>query len=170
MDFLGPHRTLYSAEPLSQEFNLSVPFPRPATTILVVDDQPYARRVAYRVLSEAGYRVLEAEDGEEALDALHQIRGPVDLLMIDIVMPRMDGVELAREVQEQWPNKRILFMSGHPAEVLARHGLSELNVPFLAKPYTRDECLAKVHDALERRHGDAEAPAERRRKPRLRGK
>jgi DNA-binding response OmpR family regulator len=131
---------------------LSVPFPRPATTILVVDDRRYARRVAYRILSEVGYRVLEAEDGEEALDALHSISGRVDLLMIDVVMPGVDGVSLANQVWEQWPKMRILFMSGHAAEVLAQHGLVYLNVPFLAKPYTRDEVLAKVHQALERRH------------------
>ena len=74
---------------------LSFPFPHPATTVLVVDDQRFARRVAYRVLSESGYRVLEAEAGEEALDALHTSKGRVDLVMIDVVMPGMDGVELA---------------------------------------------------------------------------
>jgi two-component system cell cycle sensor histidine kinase/response regulator CckA len=149
---------------------LSTPFPRPATTILVVDDQRFARRVAYRVLSEAGYRVLEAEDGEEALDAMHSARARVDLVMIDVVMPGMDGVELANQVWEQWPDQRILFTSGHAAEVLAQHGLAYLDVPFLAKPYTRDEILTKVHQALDHRHNEAEAPAERRRKPRLKGK
>jgi two-component system, cell cycle sensor histidine kinase and response regulator CckA len=118
----------------------------------VVDDQPFARRVAYRVLSEAGYRVLEAEDGEEALGALHISRRPVDLVMIDVVMPRMDGVELANRVWERWPETRILFTSGFAAEVLTQHGLAHLDVPFLAKPYTRDEALAKVREALERRH------------------
>jgi CheY-like chemotaxis protein len=135
------------------EVQLSPPFPKPATTILVVDDQRFARRVAYRVLSEAGYRVLEAEDGEEALGALHLTRGRVDLLMIDVVMPGLDGIELAAQVWEQWPDKRILFMSGHAAEVLTQHGLAYLDVPFLAKPFTRDEALAKVHEALERRQG-----------------
>jgi two-component system, cell cycle sensor histidine kinase and response regulator CckA len=130
---------------------LSTPFPRPATTILVVDDQPFARRVAYRIFSEAGYRVLEAGDGEEALDALHLTRGRIDLLVIDVVMPKLDGVELAGRVWEEWPDKRILFMSAHAAQVLAEHGLAYLDVPFLAKPYTRDEALAKVRDALERR-------------------
>jgi CheY-like chemotaxis protein len=130
---------------------MSTPFPRPATTVLVVDDQHYARRVAYRVLSEVGYRVLEAEDGNEALEALFAPKASVDLVMIDVVMPRMDGVELAEQIRERWPEKAILFTSGHAAEVLAQHGLESLDVPFLAKPYTRDEALAKVHEALERR-------------------
>jgi CheY-like chemotaxis protein len=120
--------------------------------VLVVDDQRFARRVAYRILSEAGYRVLEAEDGEEALDALYTAKGRVDLVIIDVVMPGMDGVELAARIWEGWRNMRVLFSSGHAAEVLMQHGLVYLDVPFLAKPYTRDECLAKVHEALERRH------------------
>ena len=132
---------------------MNTPLPRPATTVLVVDDQHFARRVAYRVLSEAGYRVLEAEDGEEALDVLYSARARVDLVMIDVVMPKIDGVELAARIQEQWPEKGILFMSGHAAEVLAQHGLIYLDVPFLAKPFTRDEALAKVREALERRQG-----------------
>jgi CheY-like chemotaxis protein len=126
--------------------------------VLVVDDQRFARRVAYRVLSEAGYRVLEAQDGEEALDALSIARGRVDLIMIDVVMPGMDGVELAARIWEGWPDMRVLFTSGHAAEILMRHGLSYLDVPFLAKPFTRDECLAKVHEALERRRTPREQP------------
>jgi DNA-binding response OmpR family regulator len=64
-------------------------------------------------------------------------------------MPGCDGVELGRKVMEQWPDQRILYMSAYPAEVV-RRGLSELNVPFLPKPYTRDEALAKVREALDR--------------------
>jgi FixJ family two-component response regulator len=85
-------------------------------------------------------------------------------------MPKMDGVELAKHIAEQWPEKRILFTSGHAAEVLALHGLANLDVPFLAKPYTRDEALAKVHEALGRTVAEGDSPAERRRKPRLRRK
>jgi two-component system, cell cycle sensor histidine kinase and response regulator CckA len=119
----------------------------------VVDDERMSRRLAYRILSEEGYRVLEADGGPEALDVLSQARGRVDLLMVDVVMPECDGVKLGTQVLEEWPNQRILYMSAHPAEVLAQHGLTSLNVPFLAKPYTRDEALAKVREALERRHG-----------------
>jgi DNA-binding response OmpR family regulator len=89
---------------------------------------------------------------------------------VDVVMPDCDGVELGRLVQDEWPDQRILYMSAHPAEVLMQHGLESLDVPFLAKPYTRDEALAKVRQALERRHTDAEPQSERRTKPRLRGK
>jgi CheY-like chemotaxis protein len=64
--------------------------------------------------------VLEADGGPEALDVLGQARGRVDLLMVDVVMPGCDGVELARKVLEEWPYQRILYMSAHPAEVLVR--------------------------------------------------
>ena len=132
-------------------------FPHPATTVLVVDDQRYARRVAYRLLSEAGYRVLEAEDAAEALEAMHMSRARVDLLILDVVLPGLDGIELAQRVWETWPNQRILFMSGHAAEVLAQHGLADLDVPFLAKPFTRDEALSKVREALQH-HDRRQAP------------
>ncbi len=97
--------------------------------------------------------MLEADDASEALDVLSQMRGRIDLLVLDVVMPGCDGVELGRQVTEHWPDQRILYMSGYPAEVV-RHGLPELNVPFLPKPYTRDQALAKVREALERRHGE----------------
>jgi DNA-binding response OmpR family regulator len=143
-------------------FDLSTTFPRPATTILVVDDERISRRLAYRILSEEGYRVLEADGGSEALDVLSQARGRVDLLMVDVVMPECDGVELGLKVQEHWPDQRILYMSAHPAEVLVRHGLPSLDVPFLAKPYTRDEVLARVREALERRRGTRTESRQRR--------
>ncbi len=144
-------QTLLFAAP--GEVFLSHPFPRAATTILVVDDERISRRVAYRILSEEGYRVLESDGGSEALDVLGQARGRIDLVMVDVVMPGCDGVELAQHILEEWPTMRILYMSAHPAEVLVRHGLASLDVPFLAKPYTRDEALKKVRLALERRHG-----------------
>ena len=130
---------------------MSFPFPRPATTILVVDDERISRRVAYRLLSEEGYRVLEAESRSETLDVLRLAQGRIDLVVIDVVMPECDGVEIAQHVLEQWPGQRIMYMSAHPAEVLMRHGLTSLEVPFLAKPFTRGEIMTKVKEALERR-------------------
>ena len=150
---------------------MSYPFPAPATTILVVDDERISRRVAYRILSEEGYRVLEAENYPETISVLGQAGGRIDLVVIDVVMPDCDGVQLAAHILDEWPDQRILYMSAHPAEVLMRHGLTTLDVPFLAKPYTRDEALAKVRQALERRRGEsADQLVERRKRQRLRGK
>ena len=130
---------------------LARPFPPLGITILVVDDERISRRVAYRLLSEEGYRVFEADGYEEAMDALGQAGGRVDLVLVDAVMPGTDGVTLARQVQSEWPRIKVVFMSAHPAEILAQQGLSALDVPFLAKPYTRDELVRKVREALDRR-------------------
>jgi two-component system cell cycle sensor histidine kinase/response regulator CckA len=75
----------------------------------------------------------------------------VHLILLDVVMPPVDGVLLGREISARWPTLRLLYMSAHPAEVLAENGLSDLRVQFLAKPFTRDELLKKVQESLERR-------------------
>jgi two-component system cell cycle sensor histidine kinase/response regulator CckA len=119
-------------------------------SILVVDDQAMVRRMAHRLLNEWGFRVFEAESGEEAMEVLRTAKSGIQLIIVDVVMPLVDGIQVTRRIQECWPNQRILYMSAHPAEVLAQYGLAELRVPFLAKPFTRDELLAKVGEALER--------------------
>src|ERR687894_1029130 len=127
-----------------------LPDVRSSPSILVVDDQPTVRRMAHRLLSEWGFRVFEAESGEEAMEVLETARSGVQLVIVDVVMPLADGVQVTRRIHERWPDQRTLYMSAHPAEVLAQHGLTELNVPFLAKPFTRDELLTKVSEALAR--------------------
>lgn len=128
-----------------------MPLPPTIPTILVVDDEPISRRVAYRTLSEQGCRVFEAASAAETLDALRMMTRPVDLVLLDVVMPGTDGVELAEQIFAEFPDQPILFMSAYPAEVLAQRGLQDLRVLFLAKPYTRAELTAKVGEALERR-------------------
>ena len=130
---------------------MDVPFPAPGTTILVVDDERITRRVAYRVLSEEGYRVFEAASAEEAMSVLDMAHRYVHLVILDVVMPVVDGVELGRQILARWPSLRLLYMSAHPAQVLTERGLDDLRVRFLAKPFTHDELLNKVQDALERR-------------------
>jgi CheY-like chemotaxis protein len=129
---------------------LATPLPPTIPTILVVDDEPVSRRVAYRTLSEQGCRVLEAASAGETLDALRMMGRPVDLVLLDVVMPGTDGVELAEQIFAEFPDQRILFMSAWPAQVLAERGLQDLRVLFLAKPYTRAELTAKVGEALRR--------------------
>ena len=130
---------------------MAVPFPAPGTTILVVDDERITRRVAYRILSEQGYRVFEAASADEAMSVLDMAHRYVHLILLDVVMPVVDGVSLGREILAHWPALKLLYMSAYPAEVLASHGLSDLQVHFLAKPFTRDELLGKVQESLERR-------------------
>jgi two-component system cell cycle sensor histidine kinase/response regulator CckA len=130
---------------------MSFPFPAPGTTILVVDDERITRRVAYRILSEEGYRVFEAASADEAMSVLEMAHRYIHLVVLDVVMPLVDGVELGRRMLENWPSLRLLYMSAHPAEVLAEHGLPNLDVLFLAKPFTYDELLSKVTEALDRR-------------------
>ena len=129
---------------------MKLPDVRTSPSILVVDDQATVRRMAHRLLSEWGFRVFEAESGEEAMEVLETARSGIQLVIVDVVMPLADGVQVTRHIQERWPGQRTLYMSAHPAEVLAEYGLSELEVPFLAKPFTRDELLNKVAEALER--------------------
>ena len=118
-------------------------------TVLVVDDAGVVRRLSFRILSEAGYRVFEAAGAAEALDVIGMQHGHVDLVLVDVVMPEINGVDLVRMIREQWGHPSILFMSAYPAEVLAREGLKDLRVQFLAKPFTRDELLSAVARALE---------------------
>jgi two-component system cell cycle sensor histidine kinase/response regulator CckA len=114
-----------------------------------VDDQRVVRRAIQRLLSEVGYRTFEAENGAEALDVVG-VTGGVDLVIVDVVMPRLNGAEFVRELLERYPQQRVLYMSAYAAELLARYGAPNLEVPFLAKPFTREALLTKVEEALRR--------------------
>lgn len=122
--------------------------PPGSRTILVVDDVGVVRQVCYRMLTESGYRVFEAASALEALEVLESVRRPVDLAIVDVVMDEVNGVELVRMIHDRWPAVGILFMSAYPAEVLVREGLEQPRVMFLAKPFSREELLEKVTDAL----------------------
>lgn len=130
---------------------MSAPLPAQGATILVVDDQRVARRLLYRVLTEEGYRVFEAASAEEALSVLELAHRYVHLIMLDVVMPAVDGVQLGRHILSRWPSLRLLYMSGHPAEILVKHGLKDAQVHFLAKPFTHDELMGKIELAIDRR-------------------
>lgn len=125
-----------------------------AQTILVVDDAAIVRRLAYRLLSEAGYRVFEAGSASEALEVLSMARGKVDVVLLDVIMPEVNGVDLARMVREVSPLVEVVFMSAFPAEVLVREGLRDPRVRFMAKPFTREELLRTVSRALAERVRD----------------
>jgi two-component system cell cycle sensor histidine kinase/response regulator CckA len=126
-----------------------------AQTVLIVDDAAIVRRLAYRLLSEAGYRVFEAGGATEALEVLTMAQGRIDVVLVDVVMPEVNGVDLARLAREVAPRAVVVFMSAFPAEVLVREGIRDPQVCFLAKPFTREELLRAIAGALAARPRDA---------------
>lgn len=116
-------------------------------TVLVVDDEEAVRRLACRMLTWSGYQALEAGHAREALTTIEGYSGPIHLILTDIKMPGMSGRDLGRIVEERWPSKRILYMSGFASEVF-QGGLLESGAPFLAKPFTQEDLAVKVRELL----------------------
>jgi len=119
-------------------------------TILVVEDEDVVRGLTRRILAEAGYNVLDTRSGEEAIRLCRDYRGPIDLLLTDVVMPEISGREVAGAVQELRPDTRVLFMSGYTDEAIVRHGVLDANVEFIQKPFTWARLGKKVRDVLDR--------------------
>jgi two-component system cell cycle sensor histidine kinase/response regulator CckA len=122
-------------------------------TILVVDDSSVVRKVTKNMLEQAGYRVVLASDGYAAMKALQEYPGAIHLLLTDVVMPGMNGSELARQVLVVRPDTRVLFMSGVV-------GPSDLQPgrPFLPKPYGQIDLLRKVEEILTPAAGSSQPP------------
>lgn len=117
--------------------------------ILVVDDDPHVRATIVRALAELGYQTGEAADGEAALQALRAAERPL-LVILDYVMPGMDGAEVAREISALDPDLPVLFSTGHAALRALRAAAGE-DVPVLEKPFTLDELDELVRDRLAER-------------------
>jgi two-component system cell cycle sensor histidine kinase/response regulator CckA len=125
-------------------------------TVLVVDDVDVVRHTANRILTKEGYLVLEAADADEALAVLSARRAKVDLVLLDVVLPDSDGVALYADICARWPRIPVVFMSAYAAEILVARGQEDLTVPFLAKPFTREQLTTKVGAAIERRRSPRE--------------
>ncbi|MHC5034561.1 MAG: ATP-binding protein, partial [Planctomycetota bacterium] len=123
--------------------------PSGSETILLVEDDPQVRELAHRVLQEQGYTVLEASNGEEALELLTSHTGPIDLLLTDVVMPGMSGKALADQLLRTQPDLRAIFMSGYTDEAIAHHGVLDPDVAFLQKPFSPTILARKVRDVLD---------------------
>ncbi len=124
-------------------FDASLPPP----TVLIVDDDAIVRRVVQGHLSDAGYRIFEAEDGQEALEVLERT-GSVSLVIVDMVMPRLNGPGLVSELLRRRPSQPVLLISAYPAERDALED-GQPSHPFLPKPFTRDQLLDKVAEASQ---------------------
>jgi len=126
---------------------------RPVTggreTILLVEDEESLLKLGRRVLESGGYTVLTASDGQEALKILSDRPGKVNLLVTDMVMPGMDGVELARRTFAAAPGVRILYMSGYTEEAVSVEYVTAANRAFIQKPFSPDSLLLKVRLVLD---------------------
>ena len=122
---------------------------RGVQSILLVEDEQSVRDLTYRFLSTAGYDVIATSDAAEAEQAFAARNGQIDLLLTDLVMPRMNGDELATRLRALQPGLRVLFMSGYSGAQLSDEAGLRANAPVLAKPFTRLELSRRVSEALE---------------------
>ncbi|NOX88720.1 MAG: response regulator [Calditrichaeota bacterium] len=118
-------------------------------TILVVEDDPSVRNFIRDILEQSGYRIFEAKNGKEAFDILRKIPEPIDLVVTDMVMPEMNGNELADQIRFEFSQTKILFTSGYTESRILRDGLINTDMHFLHKPFTVVELTQAVRKALE---------------------
>ncbi len=117
--------------------------------VLLVEDEPSVRTLAARALGRAGYRVVEAGNGVEALQKVGSLERPLDLLVTDVVMPQMGGKELAARLTERQPGLRILYVSGYTENAIVHHGVLDKGIVFLQKPFMPDALLERVRQILD---------------------
>ncbi|GAB6094831.1 hypothetical protein JCM14469_10830 [Desulfatiferula olefinivorans] len=118
-------------------------------TVLVVEDEAVVLNLTRNMLERLGYTVLAAARVEEALTLAADHKGNIDLLLTDVVMPQMNGKELARRIETLRPGVKSLYMSGYTANVIAHHGILDKGVRFIAKPFSLRDLAARLREALD---------------------
>ena len=147
-----------AAAPPRENVAEATALPGAARRVFLVEDDPLVRRLVLKVLSLDGYRIQEAASGEEALALLAADAQTPDLLLTDIVMPGMSGIEVAAAFRQRLPRLRVLYMSGYANEILAREGVRDGQSAFLAKPFSPAELRAAVQHALKLDAADKLSP------------
>lgn len=117
-------------------------------TILLVEDEEIVRKLTMNILQTRGYQVLAASHGEEALGICEAYSGTIDLLLTDVVMPRMNGKQVAESIRLMRPEIAVLFMSGYTDDAIIHHGVLDPGTNLLDKPFTADSLCSKVREAL----------------------
>ncbi|MDQ5986910.1 MAG: Sensor histidine kinase RcsC [Syntrophus sp. SKADARSKE-3] len=125
------------------------PVMRGEETVLLVEDEPAILNLSKRMLEKQGYNVLAAGTPGEAIHMAEEHSGDIQLLMTDVVMPEMNGRDLAMKLLSVYPNLKRLFMSGYTADVIVHHGVLDDGVHFIQKPFSLKDLSAKVREALD---------------------
>ncbi|MBC8018141.1 MAG: response regulator, partial [Verrucomicrobia bacterium] len=120
-------------------------------TLLVVEDDPAVRYLVESVLKAFGYRVLMAENGEEAIELFHKHRQRIGLALIDVIMPKMNGKQLCEALRQQSPHLKVLFLSGYTADLIKDKGILVEGVDILMKPAKPTELAKKIREMLDAR-------------------
>jgi PAS domain S-box-containing protein len=145
--------------PVKSSTSLAV-MPRGHETVLLVEDADGVRALARHILRSCGYTILEASDGVEAVRLAEQHGKPIDLLVTDVVMPRMAGREVAERLAALHTGVKVLFLSGYTDDAVVRHGILEAQVAFLQKPFSPAALATKVREVLDQPEPPARASRE----------
>jgi two-component system, cell cycle sensor histidine kinase and response regulator CckA len=117
-------------------------------TILLVEDETQVRNLTRAILSRQGYRILTAASPADALAIVEAATGNIDLMLTDIVMPQMNGLELAEKIRSVRPSLKVLFMSGYTDNAAVNQGILSRDMPFIQKPFTAAALHKKVREVL----------------------
>jgi CheY-like chemotaxis protein len=147
-----------TAESLPVPHGMEKEMPGGSETILVVEDELALRELTCVLLEEAGYTVLESTGVEDAIATAKDSQRKIDLLLTDIVMPRLDGRELANQLVALRPNLRVLYMSGYTDDVIVHGGLLKQATVLVQKPFTKAKLLRKVRETLDSQFADSPKP------------
>jgi len=127
---------------------------RTGESVLVVEDDDGVRGLVVEILGNLGYKVIEKRNGDEALLHCEQYQGPIDIMLTDIVMPKMSGPQLAERVTPLHPEMKIVFMSGYTEDAIGKHGVLDSDLHFIEKPFTAEGLAMKLREALEATESD----------------
>jgi PAS domain S-box-containing protein len=122
---------------------------RGTETLLLAEDEEVVRNIIRAVLGSNGYQVIEARDGREALEIADRHQGPIDLLLTDVIMPEINGKDLATCLVEKHPEAKVLYMSGYTENAIVHHGVLDAGTAFLQKPFRADALAQKVREVLD---------------------
>jgi two-component system cell cycle sensor histidine kinase/response regulator CckA len=118
-------------------------------TVLLVEDEDPVRLFSARALRNKGYKVIEAKSGEAALEVINEAKEAIDLLITDVVMPRMDGPGLIKHVRETHPTMKVIFISGYTEDSFRKRLDSEAEIHFLPKPFSLKQLASKVKEVMD---------------------